>query len=241
MVIMKIFSNNIICAFLFISMPFYSSCGGQNLYSSFTTKDTKQKAEDAINSGDYNTSINLLAPYVAANSGDQQAIGMLTTSYMLLAGVNILNIMVSILNASGDSKNNFQAILSAMPTGNQTNVSLLTKALNTITLIPTSQMNSNQSYLYAITSASLAILTIKQDCLDSSGVISTSSTNAMNATDANSVYTNLTNAQTAFTSAGMSSSSNTGSGFLANLINQINSTAGASNSAKVINFIISQE
>ncbi len=238
---MKIFPNNIICAFLLISTPFYAACGKQNLFSAFITENTKQKAEDAINSGDYNTSINLLEPYVAANPGDQQAVGMLTTSYLLLAGVNILNIMVSVLNTSESAKNNFQAILIAMPSGNQTNVSLLTKAVNTITLIPTNQMNSAQSYLYAVASSSLAILTIKQVCLNSSGTISTSSTNAMSATDANAVYTNLSNSQTAFTSAGISSSSNTGSGILANLINQINSSTGASNSAKVINFIISQE
>lgn len=238
---MKIFQNHIICALLLITTPFYTACGGQNLFSALTTENTKKKAEDAINSGDYNTSVNLLEPYVATNPGDQQAIGMLTTSYMLLAGVNILNIMVSVLNTSESAKNNFQAILSAMPSGNQTNVSLLTKAVNTITLIPTSQMNSNQSYLYAVASASLAILTIKQDCLNSSGAISTSSTNAMSTTDSNTVYTMLSNAQTAFTRSGISPSSNTGSGILANLINQINSSAGASNTAKVTNFIISQE
>lgn len=238
---MKIFKNKIICAFLLTTTPFYFSCGSQNLFSSLTTKDTKQKAEDAINSGDYNTSISLLEPYIAANPNDQQAIGLLTTSYMLLAGVDILNIIVSILDSSSSSKNNFQAILNAMPTGNQTNISLLTKAINTMNLISTSQMNANQNYMYAIASVSLAILIIKQDCLDSSGMISTTSTNSMNVADANSIYTNLSNAQTAFTSAGISSSSNSGSGILANLINQINASSGASNSDKVINFIISQE
>ena len=238
---MNSFKNHFICTFLLLSSPIYFSCGGQNLFSAVTTEDTKQKAEDAINSGDYNTSINLLVPYVSANPGDQQAIVMLTTSYMLLASVNIMDIMVSILTASGSAKNNFQAILSAMPTGNQTNISLLTKAVNTITLISTNQMSADQSYLYAVASASLAILTIKSDCLDSTGAISTSLTNAMSTTDATTVYTSLSNAQTAFTSAGISSSSNSGSGIIANLINQINSSTGASNSAKVINFIISQE
>ncbi|APJ02936.1 hypothetical protein [Silvanigrella aquatica] len=227
--------------FIIIFIPLYSSCGSQNLFSSLTPETTKQQAEDDINSGNYASSISLLAPYVASNPGDAEAIGMLTTSYMLLSGINLLNIMVSIQSATGSSKNNFQAILKAMPAGNATNVSLLTKAVSTISLISVSSMNTSQSYLYAVASASLAILIIKQDCLDSSGNISTSLTNAISTTDANSIYSNLTNAQTGYTNAGVTSSSSSGSGILANLINQINSTTGASNAAKVANYIISQE
>lgn len=236
---MKIILNKWICALLITMITITTSCGKQNAFSSLTTRDTKQQAEDYINTGDYNSSINLLEPYVNSNPSDQQAIGLLATSYMLLAGVNMLNLMVSILNSSSGAKNNFQAIVSAMPSGSTSNISLLTKSITTLNLI--SAKNANQNYQLAIASASLAILTIKANCLDSSGSISTSQTNAMSTTDANSVYTYLSNAQTAFSSAGIAAGSNSGSAMLANIINQINSTSGGSNSAKVINYIIAQK
>lgn len=238
---MKTHLKKWICAFLIASFPIYTSCGNQNAFSSLTARDTKQQAEDYINTGDYNSSISLLEPYVSSNPGDQQAIGLLATSYMLLAGVNVLNLMVSILNNSSNSKNNFQAILNAMPQGNQTNITLLTKAVTTLNLISSSQMNANQNYQLGTAYSSLAILIIKAACLNASGSISTSQTNSMSTTDANSVYTYLTNTQTNFNNAGIKSGSNTGSGMLANIINQINATSGASNSAKVINFINSQQ
>lgn len=131
-------------------------------------------------------------------------------------------------------------MLNAMPAGSQTNINSLTNAVNTLNLIPTSQRSSTQNYQFAIASASLAILIAKQNCLDSSGNISSTSTNSMSTSDANSIFTNLTNAQSAFTNAGISAGSSSGSGMMANLINQINSTSGASNDAKVKNFIISQ-
>ncbi|WGL58924.1 hypothetical protein QEJ31_10360 [Pigmentibacter sp. JX0631] len=218
-----------------------TSCGNNgNLFSDLPQRDTKQKAEDAINSGDYNTSINLLEPYVSANSSDQQAIGLLSTSYLLAAGINILNMAVSIISSNGNYKNNLQTVLAIMPAASQSNISLVTKAVNTISLVPAGQRNSNQNYMLAIANASLAMLTIKANCLNAAGTISTSLTSAMSTTDAANIYSYLSSAQSTFSSAGISSGSSSGSGILANFINQINSTTGGSNSAKVINFINSQ-
>ncbi|MGY3803621.1 hypothetical protein ACWNT8_06155 [Pigmentibacter ruber] len=218
-----------------------TSCGNNgNLFSDLPQRDTKQKAEDAINSGDYNSSISLLEPYVSANSSDQQAIGLLSTSYLLAAGINILNMAVSIISNNGSYKNNLQTVLAIMPSASQNNISLVTKAVNTLSLIPSSQRNSNQNYMLAIANASLAMLTIKADCLNTAGSISTTLTSAMSTTDATNIYNYLSSAQTIFNSAGISSGNSSGSGILANFINQINSTTGGTNSAKVINFINSQ-
>jgi len=218
-----------------------TGCGQNgNLFSEIPPRDTKQKAEDAINSGDYNTSISLLEPYVSANSSDQQAIGLLSTSYLLAAGINIINMAVSVLSSTSNYRNNLQTVLAILPAGSQANISLVTKAINTISLTPASQRNSNQNYMLAIANASLAMLTIKSSCLNSSGVLTSALISAMSTTDANNIYSYLNSAQSNFSNVGISAGNSSGSGILANFINQINATSGASNSAKVINFITSQ-
>ncbi|BBH52141.1 hypothetical protein [Fluviispira sanaruensis] len=227
--------------FILITTPVLFSCGNGNLFSSLTTVSQKDKAQNSIYSGDYPSAISTLVSYLNNNPSDTQAIGMLGTAYMLSAGYNLLNITVSILTNTSSAKNNFQAILSSMPNGSSTNITYLTNAVNILSTISSSQRTANQNYQLALAQAGLAILIIKAVCLDSAGNISTSLTNAMSSADSTKVYTNLQNAQTNLASAGISSGTSTGSSLLANLFSQINATAGASNDAKVTNFIISQQ
>ncbi|WP_186645533.1 hypothetical protein [Fluviispira vulneris] len=226
---------------LFSTSPVFISCGNSNLFSSLSTESQKDKAQSSIYSGDYPSAISSLVSYLNSNPNDTQAISMLGTAYMLSAGYNLLNITVSILTNTSSAKNNFQAILASMPSGTSTNITYMTNAVNILSTISASQRTANQNYQLALAQAGLAILIIKADCLDSSGNISTALTNAMSATDSSNVYTNLQNAQTNLSSAGISAGTTTGSSLLANLFSQITATAGASNNAKVTNFIISQE
>lgn len=227
--------------FLLFPISTTISCGQNgNIFSELPARNTKQKAQDAINSGNYQASIELLEPYVAANGSDRQAIGLLSTSYMLAAGVNILNMAVAILESKNKYKNNLQTVLAIMPAASQNNLSLMTKAVNTLSLGSTGERNASQNYMLAIANASLAMLIIKANCLNSSGEISTTQTNALSTTDATNIYTYLTSAETTFAAAGIAAGSSSGSAILANFIGQINATSGGSNSQKVINYILSQ-
>lgn len=224
---------------LLVSM-IINSCGkSPNIYSSVYKEDDKQRAADAINSGNYNYAIALLTPYVSQNPTDYSAQSMLANAYMQLAGIDLLKIAVALSTSVNTSKNNLYAVIQAFPIGTSGNISSINTALGLLNGIPSSALTSNQVYQKAIANAGLAFLTITKNILDSTGSISTTLVSSMSETDSNTIYNALVRVQANLNSLGVIAGTGSGSGVLLNIINQITSTSGSSPAVQLATFFLS--
>ncbi len=214
--------------FSFIILTY--SCGKDNLFTNINTGDSKQKAADKINNGNYDEAIVLLLPYTHNNSGDYLARSMLANAYMLKAGINIINIFIAIGNNINKSKNNLYTVLNSFPTGNPSNIAYLNIALQNLALIPSDVLTPDQQLQSAIAHAALGLFTISMDLVDpSTGIISATQVASISITDADTIYNSFSTVQSLLLALGEIAEAGSGTGIILDLINQITSTAGGSN------------
>ncbi|MES2616009.1 MAG: hypothetical protein V4591_11415 [Bdellovibrionota bacterium] len=215
-----------------------TSCGKDNVLSSLYKENNKEKAEDEIANGNYDSAISLLETYISANPADYSAQSMLANAYMLKAGIDLLTIIIDLSHNIDDAKNNFYAILHSFPRGTQTNINYINTALQTLSAIPSSALTSDQIFQTAMANVALAFFTTSKDILDSSGAISTTLVESMSVTDADTIYNSLVNVQTNFISLGVVAGSGSGTGIILDIINQITSTGGSTGPEKLATFLI---
>jgi len=230
--------GSILLLILLVVSPVFYSCGKDNLYSSVVQENNKQKAEDAIISGDYDSAISLLTSYIVENPTDYSAQSMLANAYELKAGINLLDLFIKMSNNISTSKNNLYAVLNSFPTGDSINIGYINTALQILTAIPSASRTSDQTYQIAVVNAALAFLMTKMDILDTSGTISTALVVTMSMTDSNTIYNSLVNVQTIFNSLGVVAGSGSGSGILLSIINGI-TVSGSS--AGLITYLLANE
>ena len=235
--------NSAVKACLYLVFPCLSvlnvSCGKENVFHSSYAISDKEKAQEAISSNNYDAAISILSDYISSFPNDYSAKSMIANVYLLKGGIHLSELIVSIQDNINTSNNDLYLLLNSFPTASTTNIEYINNAITYLNDIPTSELSSDQLYQTALAYAALAFYTIKLDVLDVSGTISISQASSMSITDCDTIYNSLVAVQSKLNQIGITAGSSSGSGIILSTINGITSTSGASNSAKLISYLIS--
>jgi hypothetical protein len=223
--------------FAFTLAPVFATGCGDNLFSSLAKRDDKDKGKNAFQSGDYDSAINYLNDYLAANPTDAEARSMLATAYMKKVGLDELSIASSI--SGGSSGSDWTTIVGLMPAGNAENIAALTAARDAIAAIPEASRTPEQNYQLAIASSALAVTVVKDTLCDDAGNYNPTDANiaAISNDNANLIMESIT---LTATSASATGSSNAGLTKLSDVKTQIDAMDGSDNLTKIQNFLTSK-
>lgn len=228
----------VLCACLLFVSVWATSCGKYNSLEGSTTLNDKEKASVYIQKGNYDAAISGLETYVSANPTDYPAQSMLANVYLLKAGIDTLSLSMAINAGISSAKNNLYAILNAFPTGTATNLSYINSAISAMQTIPSASLSSDQTLEYVVAELSLAVMTLKKDCVDTTtGTLSTTLAASISTTDASTIYSAISTVNTTLSSLGATSGSNSALQVLYQMTSQILSAGGSTSAQQLATYL----
>lgn len=166
------------------------ACGSDNVFEKAVKRSEAEKAQAALESGDFESAIATLEEYVKKHPSDAAARSMLANAYLKKSGVDLLKIGAS-ASASSSEKSDWTNVSSALPSGTSTNVQNIQAAVDALKGIPVSQRTDEQNYQLAIAQTTLAVTVAKKASGDDSGKLSDEKIDQMSDSDALTIYNAL--------------------------------------------------
>ncbi|MEN9825669.1 MAG: hypothetical protein RI953_1414 [Pseudomonadota bacterium] len=174
------------------AMPAFliSACGSGNVFSGVVKRSDSDKAQAALESGDYDSAIDSLNAYLKDHPDDASARSMLANAYLKKSGVDLLKIGTSISSGT-QGQSNWSTISGALPSGTSENVANVQAAVAALSSIPAEQRTDEQNYQLAVAQTTLAVTVAKKVAGDGSGQLTTEKIDQMSDTDALTIYNAL--------------------------------------------------
>ncbi|MFZ9519846.1 MAG: tetratricopeptide repeat protein [Silvanigrellaceae bacterium] len=220
------------------SLPVYflSGCGSGNVFSGVVKRSDSDKAQAALESGDYDAAIESLNAYLRDNPGDASARAMLANAYLKKSGVDLLKIGTSF--SSGDQNASTWTMVSgALPSGTAENVANVQAAVDALSSIPPEQRTDEQNYQLAVAQTTLAVTVAKKVAGDDSGQLTTEKIDQMSDSDALTIYNALKGSKDA---TGAMSTPDSSLSKVGSITDGIDSQSGATEAERLRNFLKTQ-
>ncbi|NBW80255.1 tetratricopeptide repeat protein [bacterium] len=167
-----------------------SGCGSGNVFSGVVKRSDSDKAQAALESGDFDSAIDSLNSYLKDHPDDASARSMLANAYLKKSGVDLLKIGTSISSGT-QGQSNWSTISGALPAGTSENVANVEAAVAALSSIPASQRTDEQNYQLAVAQTTLAVTVAKKVAGDGTGQLTTEKIDQMSDTDALTIYNAL--------------------------------------------------
>lgn len=227
--------TNLVLAFM-TAVCILTSCGTDNLFENAVQRSESDKAEAALESGDFNSAITTLEEYLKNHPDDAKARSMLANAYLKKSGIDLLKIGTSLsTNQSGQS--DWSSVSGVLPPGNQENIDSMQAAVNALKNIPASQRSDEQNYQLAVAQTTLAMTVAKKSAGDSAGTLTDEKIDQMSDTDALTIYNAIQGSKDA---SGAMSTPNEGLNKVGSFADKIAQESGETPEIRLRNFLKSQ-
>ena len=221
---------------LFANFSLLVACGSDNIFENAVHRSESDKAQAALESGDFNSAIQTLEEYLKTHPDDATARSMLANAYLKKSGIDLLKIGTS-MSSGSSGQSDWSALSGVLPAGSQENVDSMKAAVGALQNIPASPRTDEQNSQLAIAQTTLAITVAKKSAGDSNGNISDEKIDQMSDSDALTIYNALKGSKDA---SGAMSTPNDGLSKVGSLTDKIEQQSGDTPENRLRNFLKSQ-
>ncbi|MEN9529786.1 MAG: hypothetical protein RI932_1659 [Pseudomonadota bacterium] len=149
-----------LAALLALTWPAVTSCG-RNIVASYAPANEQEKAELAMEAGNFTEAADRLTALLTGEPDNHNARSLLASAYAAQAGISALGLIKSAGSSSSASGNSMQRFNAILPDATTTNLERMSKACESMALIPVDARTSEIKLQYGLFFSAYAFLQVK--------------------------------------------------------------------------------